>query len=282
LLQAIDQIDKVIKCVRAAASKVEALAALMAKPFKFTKNQAEAILEMRLRQLTNLDSTALTNEKYALWDNIEWLKEHISSQSKREAYMLKEIKEIGVRHGEKTRSEIIEAPEKTKLEKGVRQTPAIAKPRFLKIDMKRGIVTQEKGPRGAIPLERNDKLITVTADGTLRKLPATFKGTLASAYSEVKLAKRENEVITRRYLTVFTLENTLKVMVLDGKDLARATSKGKNILPEGATLVHFGEDSFTVTYKSARKKPMTLNLDSKQGKPGGKGIKVSKLDEILL
>ena len=52
LLKATDKMDLVIKKIRAAKDKAEAKASLMATPLKFSDRQAEAILEMRLRQLT--------------------------------------------------------------------------------------------------------------------------------------------------------------------------------------------------------------------------------------
>ena len=282
LLKALDKIDAVIATIRAAASPKEALIELVSnRSLKFTADQAKAILEMRLRSLTNLDSDELADERTQLETRIAALTELIASEKARTKYMLAEIKAIGVRHGETRRSTIIDPPESLTVAKGSARTAVpTAKPRFLKIDMKRGVVEVAKGPRGALVLEKTDKLLTVTADGTLKKLPATFKGVLGESYSEVKLAKKESDVVSRKYLVVFELEDTLKAMVLDGETLCKSTSKGKNILPEGATLVHFGENSYTVSWKSARKKATTLDLTTKVGRPGGKGIKIANIADI--
>ena len=282
LIKAIDKIDLVIKVIRAAASPKEALIELVSnRSLKFTSDQARAILDMRLRALTNLDKEELFAEEKALKERITELTSLIKDEKVRKAYMVKEIKSVGVRYGEKRRSAIIDAPEVLVVEKGsTRSAPSVSKPRFLKIDMKKGVVEVAKGPRGALILEKTDKLVTLTGDGTLKKLPSSFKGTLGESYSAVLLAKKEAEVAVRKYLVVFELEGALKAMVLEGSLLAKATSKGKNLLPDGARIVHFGEGSYTVNWVSKRKKPLELNLTVKPGKPGGKGVKIANMSDI--
>jgi hypothetical protein len=72
-------------------------------------------------------------------------------------------------------------------------------------------------------------------------------------------------------------------MMINGADLCKTTSKGKRALPEGATLLHFGEGSYTVPWQSARKKKVELfPLGVKAGRPGGKGVKVADLTEVKL
>ena len=285
LIKAIDKIDLVIKVIRAASSPKEALIELVSnRSLKFTSDQARAILEMKLRALTNLDAEELTAEKQTLELRITELTVLIKDEKARQKYMVAEIKKIGVRYGEARRSAIIEPPSSLTVEKGTaKSTTVTPRPKFLKIDMKKGIIEAARGPRGAMVLDAKDKLITVTADGTLKKLPANFKGVLGANYSEVKLAKKETDVATRKYLLVFTLEDQLKALAIDGADLCRVTSKGKSILPEGASLAYFGEGSYTVPWVSTRKKKVELfPVNTKPGKPGAKGIKVANLDEITL
>jgi hypothetical protein len=153
----------------------------------------------------------------------------------------------------------------------------------LQVDSKKGVITQAKGPRGAILLEKTDKLIAILENGTLKKLPANFKGAIGESYSPVILAKKESDVATRKYLLVFTLDDQLKALAIDGADLCRVTSKGKSILPEGATLAYFGEGSYTVPWASPRKKKVELfPVSTKQGKPGGKGTKVASVTDLSL
>jgi DNA gyrase subunit A len=280
-LKAIEKIDIIIKLIRESQSKSEALIKLVDRPHKFTRDQATAILDMRLHQLTKLDANAMANEKVALWDAIENLKVLIKDKKERNLYMLKEIKSIGVRYGEKRRCEIIAPPEIITIEKGVtKREPAVSRPRFMKVDAKRGVAEQVKGPRGALVLDSKDKVILMTEDGHLKKVAASFKGMVSSSFTPIVLAKLEKYVSQRKFLAVFSFEGAIRAMVLNGVDLCKATSKGKTWLPENSTLLHFGESSYTVNWKSPRKNPLILDLQFKVGRPGGKGIKVANICDI--
>lgn len=123
----------------------------------------------------------------------------------------------------------------------------------------------------------------MTLDGTLKKLPANYKGPISDSYAPVALAKKENEVKDRKYLAVFTLDNQLKAMMVAGEDLCKVTSKGKRVIPQEAQLLYFGEGSYVVPWVSTRKKKVELfPVSTKQGKPGAKGVKVANLTDITL
>jgi DNA gyrase subunit A len=282
LLKAIDKIDLVIATIRAASSPKEALIELVSnRALKFTSEQARAILEMRLRSLTNLDRGELLEEECELEKRLETLKDLIANEKTRKGYMVAEIKKIGVRYGETRRSQIIDPPETLRVEKGASRPIATAKPKFLQIDTKKGIISTAKGPRGAILLEKTDKLIAILQNGTLKKLPASFKGAIGDEYSAVILAKKETDVATRKYLLVFILGDQLKALAIDGSDLCKVTSKGKSVLPEGATMVHFGEGSYSVPWVSPRKKKVELfPVTTKAGKPGARGVKIAQVADI--
>lgn len=290
LLRAIDKMDAIIKKIRASKDKAEAKSALMAAPFKFSDPQAESILEMRLRQLTNLDRQDLileSNELNARIKELEVLSEgEVSGTTARRAYLTSELKKLLKAYGTERKSLIIDPPAVAQLaslpSKGSASRVVAPKPRFLKIDMKRGVVEQAKGPRGALVADQKEKIILMSEDGFLRKVPATFKGTVSNSYSQVKLAKREVEVSSKKFLVVFELDGHLKASVLEGSDLCKVTSSGKRWLPEGALLRHFGENNYTVNWVSSRKKPLELNLGIKVGKPGSKGVKIADVKDVRL
>ena len=284
LLKAIDKLDLVIKVIRASASPKEALIELVSnRSLKFTADQGRAILEMKLRSLTNLDSEELTTESTELAARLEALTALIQSEPARSKYMLAEIKQISKKFGEPRRSQLIDIPEgfAKQNESGKPRATSVPKPRYIKVDTDKGILTKAPGPRGALVLQSFDKLIALTADGTLKRLPSNYTGTLSTTYSKVLLAKPESDVITRKYLLVFTLNDALKAMVVAGEHLAKTTSKGKAILPVGASILHFSEKPYTVNFVSSRKKPITLDLTVKLGKPGGSGIKIANLADTL-
>jgi DNA gyrase subunit A len=284
-LKAIKIIDKVIKVIRNSPSAKEALTTLVTdRTLKFTPDQARAILEMKLRQLTGLDQADLEKEHEHLEELIVDLSDLIDEPTSRATRLYKDMATLATRHGEKRRSQLIAAPDVLQVTRqpGQPKQAAAPKPRFMKIDMKKGVVEQVKGPRGATVVENTEKMVFITESGYLRKVSANFKGPIAAGYSPVVLAKREREVVERKYLVVFTLDGQLKGMVLNGADLVKANSKGKSYLPEGAQLVHFGEDAYKVPWTGSRKKALTIDLSFRAGRPGAKGGKIAQIEEVTL
>lgn len=76
-IMALDQIDEVIKTIRASRETNDALLALIDK-FSFSKNQAQAILDMRLQRLTGLEKEKIENELAEIEKTIAWLKKVLS------------------------------------------------------------------------------------------------------------------------------------------------------------------------------------------------------------
>ena len=288
-LKAIDKIDAVIKIIRASASPKDALTTLITtRTLKFTVDQAKAILEMKLRQLTGLDREELLAEEQTLITEVAELDNLVKDKNARTEWALKLASDLATRHGEKRRSALVElspALAKVTTPKGERRTqaPPTARPRFAKVDLKRGVVEKAAGPRGALVLDSKDKLVFFNENGFLRKVPATFKGPVADSFVPLLLAKREAEVAQRKFLLVFENAGEVRALVLSGEDLVKVTSKGKTLLPENSRVLHFDEKNFTLKFKSSRKKPVELTLSTaKAGKPGGKGNKVANLEDLSL
>jgi len=79
LLIALDNIDEVIKLIRSSKDVKEAREGLMSR-FNLSEIQAQAILDMRLQKLTNLESFKLKEEYEELLKTIKRLKEILSSE----------------------------------------------------------------------------------------------------------------------------------------------------------------------------------------------------------
>jgi len=287
LLKAIGMMDLVIGKIRESKDKAQAKSSLMSKPFMFTDDQAESILDMRLRQLTNLDEKDLILEDNELQTRIKELEKLASDEAEgttcRSSYMTQELTELGKRHGEARRSPLVEPPSHGGTYtpgSPTRRVAAAPKPRFLKVDVKKGLVEQAKGPRGALVLESKDKLVLLNEAGFLKKVAPNYKGPVSTNYCPILLAKKDSEILELKYLVVFENNEELRAMVLCGSDLVKTTSKGKLALPEGSKIVYFGEGSYTVNWASKRKKPLKLDLTAKQGRPGSKGIKVAMVEDL--
>lgn len=283
LLKALDKIDLIISTIRKAKDKPDAKVKLMTnRSLKLTANQAEAVLEMKLRQLTSLDNTELEEEKSDKTTRVGVLSSLIEDKNARKTYVVNEVKGISKKFGTARQSQLINV-EEAAIVKNFTTNTAIRTPkmRFVKIDAKNGIIEQLKKPRGANLVTENEKIIFITDNGMFKKVPATFKGPLYDGPTEVLSRGLESEFATRSYLILFKLDGQLKKIGISGEDFCKTTSKGKSFVPDGAELIYLGEDPYTVTFKSKRKKPIVLTAsEAKKGKPGAKGTKVCNVADI--
>ncbi|HNY44526.1 MAG TPA: DNA gyrase subunit A [Bacteroidales bacterium] len=110
LIIASDNIDEVIRIIRASQSPDQARDALMER-FKLTEIQARAIVEMRLRQLTGLEQDKLRAEYAELMEKIAYYKEVLSNLSLRMQIIKEEMLEIKEKYGDKRKTEIVYASE---------------------------------------------------------------------------------------------------------------------------------------------------------------------------
>lgn len=101
-------LDKIIRLIRASATVAEAKAALM-KNFQLSDLQAQAILDMRLHQLTNLESKKIQDEYLELIKTIEQLRSILASERKVLAIVIGELEEIKKKYGDARRTEIVAA-----------------------------------------------------------------------------------------------------------------------------------------------------------------------------
>ena len=105
LLKAIDIIDDIIAHIRASKSVDEAREGLVAK-FGFTDAQAQAIVEMRLRQLTGLEREKLQAEFEELEKFIARCNEILGSEVLQLQIVKDECQEMKAKYGDARRSEI--------------------------------------------------------------------------------------------------------------------------------------------------------------------------------
>ncbi|TCZ75656.1 DNA gyrase subunit A [Paenibacillus albiflavus] len=102
---ALDHIDEVIALIRASRTTEEARANLMER-FGLSNEQAQAIVEMRLRQLTGLEREKIDAEYAELMALITELKAILADEQKVLAIISEELEEIKAKYGDERRSEI--------------------------------------------------------------------------------------------------------------------------------------------------------------------------------
>ncbi|WP_067146388.1 DNA gyrase subunit A [Pseudotamlana agarivorans] len=105
LIIASDNIDEVIKIIRASSNADEARTNLIER-FKLSEIQAKAIVEMRLRQLTGLEQDKLRAEYEEIMITIEDLKDILANKERRMNIIKEELEVIKDKYGDERRSTI--------------------------------------------------------------------------------------------------------------------------------------------------------------------------------
>ncbi|MFA6716197.1 MAG: DNA gyrase subunit A [Victivallales bacterium] len=105
LLKALDNIDEVVRIIRASRTRQMACESLMAT-FEFTQIQANAILEMRLHQLTGLAREDVENELAELRKQIDYFKALLASREMRLGVIKEELEEVRDKYANPRRTEI--------------------------------------------------------------------------------------------------------------------------------------------------------------------------------
>ena len=103
LIIASDNIDEVIKIIRASKDGDEARTRLIER-FSLSEIQARAIVEMRLRQLTGLEQDKLRAEYEEIMKLITHLKELLASKEMRSQVIRDELAEVREKYGDDRRS----------------------------------------------------------------------------------------------------------------------------------------------------------------------------------
>jgi DNA gyrase subunit A len=110
LIIASDNIDEVIRIIRAAQTPAEAISGLMQR-FELSEVQSRAIVEMRLRQLTGLMQDQLHAEYEEVKRMIAYYEEVLSNQSLLQKVVVDELEEVKAKYGDARRSEIVYSSE---------------------------------------------------------------------------------------------------------------------------------------------------------------------------
>ena len=110
LIIASDNIDEVIRIIRAAKTPNDAIAGLIER-FNLTEIQSRAIVEMRLRQLTGLMQDQLHAEYEEIMKQIAYLESILADDEVCRKGMKDELLEVKAKYGDERRSEIVYSSE---------------------------------------------------------------------------------------------------------------------------------------------------------------------------
>ncbi|GAX88717.1 DNA gyrase subunit A [Effusibacillus lacus] len=165
---ALDHIDEVIALIRASKTDEDARNGLMSK-FGLSTEQAQAILDMRLRRLTGLERDKIEAEYNELMKLIAHLKEILADEAKLMNVIREEITEIKERFGDDRRSQIVAAEGE--------------------IDME-DLIPQE------------DVVVTITHAGYVKRLPAsTYKSQRRGGRGVTAMGTKEEDFVEHLFIT---------------------------------------------------------------------------------
>jgi DNA gyrase subunit A len=205
LMLALNKIDAVIKTIKAAKDNDDAKSKLV-KKFKLTEVQAQAILEMRLRQLASLERLKIETELKEKRQLIKDLTALLKSQEKMNGLIQDELKEIDEKYSDERRTKIIPH----------------------EVDS----LSQED----LIPDEAT--IVTLTQDGFIKRLPPeTFRTQARGGKGVVGLSTREQDSVEHFFSTtthkdILFFTNRGRVFQLKAYEVpvASRTAKGQSIV----------------------------------------------------
>jgi DNA gyrase subunit A len=113
--KALEHQDDIIKLIRRSKSPKEAREGLM-ETWEFSERQAQAILDLQLHRLTQLERDKIIEELKEIQGVIAELKSILASEKKLKAVIITELREIQKSYADPRRTQIVESVEEIKLE----------------------------------------------------------------------------------------------------------------------------------------------------------------------
>src|SRR5437762_5188194 len=113
--KALQNLDEVIRLIRAAKQPREARDSLIAR-FEFTEKQAQAIIELQLQRLTGMEQQKILDELADIQRRIAEYLEILGSEKVLKDLIVKELREVQKDYGDERRTQIIEDTGEIRLE----------------------------------------------------------------------------------------------------------------------------------------------------------------------
>ena len=276
LIIAVDNIDEVIRIIRAASEPQEAIEHLMER-FSLSLIQARAIVDMRLRALTGLEREKLKEEYATLMKEIERLKALLADKELRAQLIREELLEIKEKYGDERRSEIIYTAEEFNPEDFYADDDmviTISHHGYIKRTPLSEFRSQARGGVGAKGSDTRDEdfieyiysasmhetMLLFTQMGrcywlkvyeipegaknakgrALQNLLSIEPGDRVNAFIRVKNLTRDTEFVNSHYLIFCTKRGTIKKTLLEAYSRPRANGVIAINLVEGDQLVGVG------------------------------------------
>jgi DNA gyrase subunit A len=156
---ALDNLDDFVRIIRSSANREEAKGRLMAK-YPLSERQTDAILELRLYQLTGLERTKIEAEYLELMKTIEELKGILESEARLLALIKKELLDLKEKYTSPRRTEIVAAAGEFRMEDVIPNEGCVltvSHHGFIKRTRVADYRSQRRGGKGVIGAETYDE-----------------------------------------------------------------------------------------------------------------------------
>ena len=124
LLIALDHLDEIVRTIRDSRHRDEARPRLIAQ-FTFSEKQADAILEMRLYQLTGLERAKVEEEHRTVCERIAYLQGLLANPAKIFELIKQDLAELKAKYGDARRTAIVPVADEVNIEDLIADAPCV-------------------------------------------------------------------------------------------------------------------------------------------------------------
>jgi DNA gyrase subunit A len=124
LLIALDHLDEIVRTIRDSRNRDEARTRLIAQ-FTFSEKQADAILEMRLYQLTGLERAKVEEEHRTVCERIAYLQGLLANPAKIFELIKQDLAELKAKYGDARRTAIVPVADEVNIEDLIADAPCV-------------------------------------------------------------------------------------------------------------------------------------------------------------
>jgi DNA gyrase subunit A len=210
--KALDHLDEIIKLIRKSKSPAEAKAGLIER-WEFSDRQAQAILDLQLHRLTQMEREKILEELKEIQALIAELRSILASEKKLKAVIVTELREVQKLFGDERRTQIVDKVEEIELEDLIADT---------------------------------DMAITVSHTGYVKRTPVELyrhqsrggKGRIGARTKEEDFVEHLFIASAHSYILLFTSKGRVYWLKVYEIPEAAAATRGKAI----TSLVKFQED----------------------------------------
>ncbi|MER3406922.1 MAG: DNA gyrase subunit A [Patescibacteria group bacterium] len=199
--KALENLDRVIETIKKSKDRKEALENLM-KKFKLTEKQADAILEMPLRTLTQMERHKILEELKQRKSLIQELEMILKNPKKIEEIIIQEADEIIKKYPSERLTKIIEEEIETKKEEIIEKTVffwvnsknqvSLIDPEKLDVNK---LLNKDEFPKNLFLISTKEKILAISQKGKIYTLPVYFYLNPKNKYLETPISLEKDERI---------------------------------------------------------------------------------------